>query len=230
VDPRTRGLLDLAVANQSVGVGFDQVEALGREVGEAVADAALALDTHAGVTVAAGSEQVRIPVHQSDLERLRREALAALDLSPDARVRTRDLYRLESERTAGLPAPERRERIAKVRLYLRDRTAPRFAFASEPEVEVQVLQIGDARLLGLPLEPTVDVGLDWKRRAGTRHAAVVGIANGWIRYLPHAKNFDEPGAHQKYEILQSTLTPDASNRLLAEAERLARRLGAGDAS
>lgn len=230
VDPRTRGLLDLAVANQSVGVGFDRVEALGREIGEAVVDAASRLDTSAEAPVAAGSERVRLSVHRSDLERLRVEALAALDLPPDARVRTRDLYRLESERTAGLPATERRERIARVRRYLRDRTAARFAFASEPEVEIQLLQIGEARLLGLPLEPTVDVGLDWKRRAGTPHAAVIGIANGWMRYLPHARNFEEPEAHQKYEILQSTLQPDASDRLLAAAERLARRLDAGGGS
>ena len=53
---------------------------------------------------------------------------------------------------------------------------------------------------------------------------MLGIANGWIRYLPHSRNFEEPLAHQKYEILQSTLVPDASDRLLAEAERLDRIL------
>jgi hypothetical protein len=91
-----------------------------------------------------------------------------------------------------------------------------------------VLRIGDAHLLGLPLEPTVDVGLDWKRRlGGGRRAAVVGIANGWLRYLPHARNFEEPLAEQKYEILQSTLVPDASERLLAEAERLDQLLADG---
>jgi hypothetical protein len=177
--------------------------------------------------VAAGSARVRIPVHRADLELRRREALEALGLPPDSKARIRDLYRLEWERTADLSAEERRERIAKVRIYLRDRTAPRFAFGSEPEVEAQVLRIGDAHLLGLPLEPTVDVGLDWKRRLGRRHAAVVGIANGWLRYLPHSRNFEETLADQKYEILQSTLVPDASDRLLAEAERLDRLLAKG---
>jgi hypothetical protein len=153
--------------------------------------------------------------------------LTALNLPLDSEARTRDLYRLEWERTADLPAEERRERIAKVRLYLRDRTAHRFAFGSEPEVETQVLRIGDAHLLGLPLEPTVDVGLDWKRRVEGRRAAVVGIANGWLRYLPHSRNFEEDLAHQKYEILQSTLVPEASDRLLAEAERLDRLLTNG---
>jgi hypothetical protein len=227
VDPRTRGLLDIAIRAQSVGVGFDQVEVLGREIGQAVVGVAAALETRPEAAVAAGSTRVRIPVHRADLELRRLEALGALDLPPDSEARGRDLYRLESERTADLPLEDRRERIAKVRLYLRDRTAPRFAFASEPEVEVQVLRVGDAHLLGLPLEPTVDVGLDWKRRIGSRHAAVVGIANGWLRYLPHSRNFEETLAHQKYEILQSTLVPDASDRLLAEAERLDRLLTDG---
>lgn len=227
VDPRTRGLLDLAIRNQSVGVGFDQVEVLGREIGQAVVGAASTLETRTQAAVAAGSARVRIPVHRADLELRRREALEALGLPPDSKARIRDLYRLEWERTADLSAEERRERIAKVRIYLRDRTAPRFAFGSEPEVEAQVLRIGDAHLLGLPLEPTVDVGLDWKRRLGRRHAAVVGIANGWLRYLPHSRNFEETLAHQKYEILQSTLVPDASDRLLAEAEHLDRLLAKG---
>jgi hypothetical protein len=205
------------------------VEILGREIGHAVVGAASALETRREAAVAAGSARVRIPVHGEDPERRRLEALAALGLPPDSKAGTGELYRLEAERTADLPAEERRERIAKVRLYLRDRTARHFAFGSEPDVEVQVLRIGDAHLVGLPLEPTVDVGLDWKRRLGGRHAAVVGIANGWIRYLPHADNFEEALAHQKYEILLSTLVPDASDRLLAEAERLDRLLSSGHA-
>ena len=102
-----------------------------------------------------------------------------------------------------------------MRRYLRDRTAARFAFGETPAVLVQVLRIGDALLLGLPLEPTVDVGLDWKRRAPAPHAALIAIANGWMRYLPHPRNFEEPDAETKYEILQSTLVADAAERLLA---------------
>jgi hypothetical protein len=72
----------------------------------------------------------------------------------------------------------------------------------------------------------VAVGLDWKRRLAGRPAAVVGIANGWIRYLPHPADFAEPQAHLKYEILQSTLVPEAASRLLDTGEALARELGA----
>jgi hypothetical protein len=233
VDPRTRGLLDLAIPGQSVGVGFEEVESLGHEIGDAVVEAAARAEPVADVPVDAASRRIGIPVHgftqgedarREALERSRAEAHRALGLDPDERVGTMDLFRLEHERTRDLEPAERRERIARVRLHLRDRTAARFAFSQEPQVETQVLRLGDALLLGLPLEPTVNVGLDWRRRAGSGMASVVGIANGWMRYLPHADDFRDPEAHQKYEILQSTLVPEAAGRLLDEAESLARGL------
>jgi len=232
VDPRTRGVMDLAVEGQSAGAGFDEMEALGRELGAAVAGAAAALATRPDAPVGALSARVAIPVHGAGeppeaRAAARRDALAALDLAPDADVRTADLFRLGAERTRGLPAEERRERLARVRRYLRDRTAPRFAGSERPEVEVQLLRLGDALLLGLPLEPTVDVGLAWRGRMASPLACVVGIANGWLRYLPHPVNFEEPGAHRFYEVLMSTLVPDAAERLLECGERLAVELGVG---
>jgi hypothetical protein len=134
-------------------------------------------------------------------------------------------FRLETERTQGLPPEERRERIARVRGYLRGRMAPRFAGGAEADVEVQVLRIGDARLAALPLEATVDVGRDWKARVAAP-AALLSIANGWLRYLPHESNFREPGAHRHYEVLMSTFEADAASRLLEQAERLERGLAA----
>ena len=230
VDPRTRGLLDLAIPGQSVGVDFPEVERLGLEIGDAVVEAAARAEPVADVPVDAASRRIGIPVHgfadgeepaREALERSRAEAHRALGLAADERVGTMDLFRLEHERTRDLPAGERRERIARVRLHLRDRTAQRFAFSTAPRVEAQVLRLGQALLLGLPLEPTVNVGLDWRRRVGAETSSVVGIANGWMRYLPHADDFGDPEAHQKYEILQSTLVPEAAARLLDEAESLA---------
>ncbi|HEX2483662.1 MAG TPA: hypothetical protein VHQ66_00080 [Myxococcota bacterium] len=223
VDPRTRGLLDLAVAGQSAGVDYERCRELGRELGAAVGDAAASLETRADVAIGAASDRIAIPTWEAD-DRSRRAALAALDLPDAAALGTAQLFAMERERTKGYPPGERRERLARVRRYLRDRTAARFAFSPKPEVELQVLRLADALLLALPLEATVDVGLDWKRRAPAPRAAVVSIANGWMRYLPHPRNFAERDAHLKYEVLQSTLVPDAAERLLARGEALARGL------
>lgn len=222
VDPRTRGLQDLAVEGRSLGSGFDQVEDLGREVGLAVAEAAAKIETRSEVVVGARSRRLEIATHAPS-EADRRAALRAVGLPEDADPGTQELYRLERDQTRGLPAAERRERIARVRLYLRGRTAARFAFGERPRVEAQVLRLGPARLLGLPAEATTEVGLDWKRRCGAP-AAVVSIANGWLRYLPHSKSYAEPGARERYEILQAALAEEAAERLLQAGEGLEREL------
>jgi hypothetical protein len=223
VDPRTRGLLDFAVEGQSAGESFAVMEALGREVGDAVAGAAGAIRTTADAPVAAGARALVLPVHGADrdagarealLEDARRRALEALDLRADADPGVGELFAMTHARTRHLPRDEARRRIAVARRYLRDRTAPRFAGALAPRVEAQLLRLGDAWLLGLPAEATVDVGLDWKARLAGAPGAVVSIANGWYRYLPHPRTFAEPDADLRYEIAMSTFVPDAAARLL----------------
>jgi hypothetical protein len=214
IDPRTRGLLDLAVEGQSRGAGFEAMEALGREVGEAVARAAGSIQTEERVELAAASRRLSIPVHGSEHG----------EVAYEARLARGELFRLLRERTRGFPAEEARERSARVRLYLRDRTAPRFAGGRRPQVEVQLLRLGELWLLGVPAEPTVDVGWDWSRRMGDAPAALVSIANGWLRYLPHPANFSEPDGDRAYEVLMSTLVPDAAARILDAGERLRERL------
>jgi hypothetical protein len=230
VDPRTRGLLDLAVANQSVGVSFEEMEALGREVGEAVAEVASAIVTRADVEVAAAVRTIDASVHGGDLAEdaydawlavRRGEALSALGLDPDENVRTADFYRLERDAIQGLPPDAVRERLGRVRSYLRDRTATRIAQGRRTGIELQLVRLGPLLLLGLPLEVTVDVGLAWRRRAPAEFTAIVSIANGWLRYLPDPRHFEEPEALHQYEILQSTFVPDTAERLLDAAEQLA---------
>ncbi len=235
VDPRTRGLLDLSIRDQSVGVGFDEMEGLGREVGHAVAKVAADLETSAAVEIAAASRPIRLPVHgarqgesgrRAVLDRRRREALRALGLDEDLEPGVAEWYRLEAEHTAGLAAAEVRERSSRVRLLLRDQTAKRIAGDLAADVEVQVARIGCVWLLGLPLEVTVDVGQAWRAEVG-QAGSVVSISNGWLRYLPHADHFDEPQARHKYEILNSTFVPEAADALLAAGLALRTELTKG---
>ena len=233
IDPRTRGLHDLAVSGQSAGGSFASVEELGRELGTAVAAAADSIATRPDAPIATDTVWCRLPVHGGADPRAREAALApsraraqaALGLGADVDPGVPEWFGLIGERTAGLAPGEARPRIAAARAYLRDRTAPRFAGGLAPAVSVQVARLGDAWLLCLPLEATVDVGLDWKRRLGGAPGAVVSIANGWLRYLPHPRNFAEPDAEHAYEVLMSTFGPDAATHLLDAADALRARLG-----
>ena len=232
IDPRTRGLMDLGIEGQSVGLGFDAVRALGLEVAEAVLEALARPGRHdAPAPLGGASRSVRAATHLGHLEpEAARDALerrgavlaAALGLD-DGLPRTRELFATAAGRAAELPITEARELLAQVRLFVRDRTAGRWLGGSrDADIEVQTLRIGDAALLALPLEPTTAVGLDWKKRARAviPLAGVAGIGNGWLRYLPHAEDLAHPRAHWHYEVLSSLFAPDTCERLLATGQEL----------
>jgi hypothetical protein len=234
VDPRTRGLQDVALEGKSIGVSFDEMERLGEEIGALVGRAATHIETTAEAEVGGAARSVRLLAHpgaSSETERRRQlaasrsAALRTLGLDPATRIRSQDLFRIAYERTRALPLDERRARVAQVRLALRDRQSAWFAGGLAADVEIQVLRMGPLWLLALPMEPTAEVGLDWKKRAeGVRGEGAVGmlaIANGWLRYLPHGRSFSDARASQGYDVLTSTFEPDSAARLLAAGEELA---------
>jgi hypothetical protein len=234
IDPRTRGLMDLAIPGQSVGLGFEAVRILGLEVAEAVLAAipAAAGELDGDPALGARSALVRLPLHPGDsaegdararLEADKRELCAQLGIEPEAFPRLSQLGPFVQARIEGRPLAEARRLLSLARLYLRDKTGPYLVGGKrELDVEVQVLRIGDLALLGVPLEPTTRVGQDWQARVAARlpHASVAGIANGWLRYLPHADDFAHPRAAEHYEVLQSTFVPGACEKLLARGEAL----------
>ena len=234
IDPRTRGLMDLAIPGQSRGLGFEAVRVLGEEVASAAIEALAAPgDPIADASVGAHRARLDLPLHYGELppaeaearlERRRAELAESLTVDRDAFPRLSELGARAFERARGLPLAEARALLSQTRLYLRDKTAPFFVGgARRAEVEVQAVRLGDVLLLGLPVEPTTNVGLDWKRRVRGRfaRAGVAGIANGWLRYLPHADDLAHPRAAEHYEVLESILAPGACERLLDEGEKLA---------
>jgi hypothetical protein len=93
---------------------------------------------------------------------------------------------------------------------------------AEIALPVQVIGIEDMRFLALPGEVLVEVGLDWQRRNGrlADKAFVIGLANGFMGYLPHHSNFAEPDWETKYETLMNALDPGAMDIALEEGARL----------
>jgi hypothetical protein len=192
VDPRTRGLMDLAIPGQSLGLGFEAVRVLGGEVAEAALAALPGIETESSAAVGGSAATLELALHpgessaaeaEADLERIRRELAARLGIPPEDFPRLSELHDRIHGLVADRPIAEGRELIAQARLYFRDRTGPFHAGGKRSaEVEAQVLRIGEAALLALPLEPTTEVGLDWKGRARARglRGSVCGIGNGWL--------------------------------------------------
>jgi hypothetical protein len=232
IDPRTRGLMDLAIPGQSLGLGFEAVRVLGLEVAEATLSALDDIQVDDAAPVGARQRRVLLPLHLGGRTAARAGLLldeAKARLAEQLGVAVAELPRMSKlqsfaeDRIRDLPLDAARQVLSATRLYVRDKTAPFFVGGRrEVDVEAQVLRIGDAALLGLPLEPTTQVGLDWAQRAERRVglAGVAGIANGWLRYLPHPEDLAHPQAEQHYEVLNSLLAPGACERLLEVGEAL----------
>ena len=86
-------------------------------------------------------------------------------------------------------------------------------------LELQGVRIGDTLLAGLPAEAFAEVGQSVKRASGSK-ILVVGLANGYIGYVPCRAAYAEGG----YEIVSSRTTPEAEDALAAAAARLASEL------
>ena len=87
---------------------------------------------------------------------------------------------------------------------------------------VQVLCIQDFNFLALPGEILVENAIDWQERnreTGTE-SLVIGLANGFMGYLPHKSNFKEPDAHYRYETLMNALEPSATDIALEVGAKL----------
>jgi hypothetical protein len=89
-------------------------------------------------------------------------------------------------------------------------------------VVVQTIQLNDYRLMTLPGEVLVDVGQDWQKRNHPHEdeAFIIGLANGFMGYLPHPGNFMEDGANYKYETIMNALERDAALIALEQAEKM----------
>jgi hypothetical protein len=86
-------------------------------------------------------------------------------------------------------------------------------------LELQALRIGDHAFVAIPAEVFVEIGIRIKRSAPLP-TFIVGVANGYIGYLPSRAGCSAGG----YEVVSSRCTPDAEDRLVEGVMQLEERL------
>lgn len=96
------------------------------------------------------------------------------------------------------------------------------AYRRPLSLPVQTIELGQLRLLTLPGEVLMEVSCDWQQRNApySQQAFVIGLANGFLGYLPHPQNFQEPEAEFKYETIMNALEPAAMRLALEQAEKM----------
>jgi hypothetical protein len=86
-------------------------------------------------------------------------------------------------------------------------------------IELQGVRIGDAVFVAVPAEVFVEIGLKVKQEAPHR-VFVVGIANGYIGYLPTREAHSAGG----YEVVSSKCRPEAADVLVESVVDLTQQL------
>jgi len=89
-------------------------------------------------------------------------------------------------------------------------------------LELQAIRIGGAVFVAIPAEVFVEIGLRLKKLAPHR-TFIVGIANGYIGYLPTSAAHADGG----YEVVSSKCRPEAEHILIEKVLRLEEGLFAG---
>jgi hypothetical protein len=86
-------------------------------------------------------------------------------------------------------------------------------------LEVQGIRINDALFVAVPAEVFVEIGLRLKQTA-SHTLFIVGIANGYIGYLPTQEAHEVGG----YEVVSSKCRPEAASKLIENVLDLEQKL------
>lgn len=213
----TQGNISMGHSSELSAIGvitpgrtFEHAEELGRKLADATLDALKDIDTTDSPEIGAAVGVVRFP-----LKKLPDVKTAAQDL----REAERELNEIEGN---GAPIEEVMSAKSK-RLYASiteyySRETSELADGHVP-VELQGLRIDNAMFLAVPAEVFVEIGLSIKQHSDQK-VFIVGIANGYIGYLPTEAAYTVGG----YEVVSSKVAPSSESVLYEEANRLERRL------
>ena len=238
IDPHTRGFLDMADPDQARGSSF---EVLGR-LADTVTDALraglrsppvqslesfhlLGWDQELPLRYGALSrEQVR-----ARIEEWKRGFAQFLGIPVEKVPEGRIINALVKERSRALalpPAEVRRQVAAQFAygnfLVTYGGDGDRARGAMQPgrgvvQLPCRLLDFGGVCILCAPAEILIEVAFDWQRGLPGRIALVSGLVGGWMGYMPHAGNFAEPEAEERYETVSTTFAPSASTVMLDSA-------------
>ncbi|MGE0867313.1 MAG: neutral/alkaline non-lysosomal ceramidase N-terminal domain-containing protein [Kofleriaceae bacterium] len=210
----TQGNLSVGHASELSAIGiitpgrtFERARELGFKLGDAALAALPAIDARSSIALDVVTWPCPLPLKTYPSPAHTATALADAETAL-SRAPTDEVARKKSERL-----------YASIdHFYARE--AARFQDGVFP-VELVGLRIGDAVFVGVPAEVFVELGLQIKQRA--RHPVfIVGLANGYIGYLPTAESYAAGG----YEVVSSRLAPEAAsvlvNAVLAVEDRAMR--------
>ena len=198
------------------GQDFDEAKRIGYIIGESVERAFKNIKFDEEIDLKILSKEIDLPLKKfsseedakvfaektmSEWKRLKREG------APYIEVQNANLKNLGAENTLGY-------------IRLKNKNIPISLEVDELPAEVQVLTIGDARIVGLPGEVFVEFGLDIQKRSPFEKTIVVELANGC---LPGYVCTEEAIKQGGYEAGASMLSEKVGDILVETALELLKK-------
>ena len=240
VDPVCRGALDMADPDQAVGSSFAVMEQTAERLTRSIRSGREARPLTILDKVELKSAAFSLPLRfgglntahiQEKIDTWKKGFSAFLGIPweqiPESSIINAMIK--EHSREKGLEADEIRRWVAEQFTYVSFLNIYKIggemidAGKGEVTCPIQLIDFGSVKVLGIPMEVLLDVAFDWQRRFPDDIALIAGLFDGWIGYLPHRNNFDEPLAEQLYETVCSMFSPEASILLLDGAAHLMRQ-------
>ena len=242
VDPVSRGALDMADPDQAMGSSFEVLEELAGGMTGALRQARNSEIRTTLEDLAVRTRMLSLPLRygrlsrkqvQDKLEHWKAKFAGFLKTTGDAIPEDWSINAAikEKAREKGLGEAETRRWVAEQFTYVSFLNIyKKGGEAIDPgkgeiHCTIVALDFGPLKILGVPVEVLLDVAFDWQRRFPDRIALVCGLFGGWIGYLPHKRNYEEPKAEQLYETVSTMFAPEASLELLETAQRMVRKSG-----
>lgn len=242
VDPVCRGVLNMADPDQAVGSSFEVMEQVAERMTEALRNGRNSRPASTLIRGDIESRTISLPLRyggltpdqvQEKLEEWKQKFSSFLEITPEQVPESSIVNAMVKEHS-------RKKNLGKAET--RRWVAEQFTFGSflsiykkggdmidsqkgEVRCPISIIDFGAVTFLGVPMEALLDVAFDWQKRFPTHIALICGLFDGWIGYLPHKNNYEEPLAAQLYETVSTMFAPDASLKLLNAAEGMVRAAG-----
>jgi hypothetical protein len=250
VDPHTRGFLDMADPDQARGSSFEVMAGLAAGVASCVRAGLQSSPLHVLSSARLDAWDQELPLRYGALspravrgridawkaEFAQFLAIPAADVPEDRII---NALVKERSRTLDLSPADIRRQVASqfaygnfLVTYAGGAGAGGGAAVVEPSrglarLPCRLLDFGSLCILCAPPEILVEAAFDLQRRLAPRMALVSGMVGGWLGYLPHGLNFEEPEAGERYETVSTVFAPSACAALLETGAARAGRSGRG---
>jgi hypothetical protein len=237
VDPVSRGELDMADPDQAVGSSFEVLQDLAGRMVESLCEARKSPTEMILTDLTVVAQTLALPLRygpmgpqqvQDKLDFWKERLAVFLEIPRDKVPEDWSINALikEQAREKTLGEEEIRTWVAEQFAYVSFLNIyKKGGEAIDPPKGVvhcplTILKFGPVIFLAVPAEVLLEVAFDWQKRFPDEVALVCGLFGGWIGYLPHRDNYEEPRAEQLYETVSTLFAPEASLELLNTAERM----------